>query len=380
MGAFVCPRCGNKDPRFLGVRNGKTYCRKCISFRGEEAEDKKLAPKNVRLALRYPLSKDQKELSDKVIANFHDGIDTLVHAVCGSGKTEISYGIIAECMAKGMHVGFALPRRDVVIELYYRMKEAFPDNRIVCVFGGHHRRLEGDLILLTTHQLYRYPHYFDLLVMDEIDAFPFKGNELLIAMYRRSLRGHCVMMSATPSSNVLKDFHGEGKMTLELHTRFHKKPIPVPKVVKKFGPLKYAYLIQKLKQYQKEKKPCFVFVPTVEKSEALFRAISPFVKGGNYVSSQRENRPGIIEAFKKGKYRFLITTAVLERGVTVKGIQVIIFGADQAIYDSAALIQISGRVGRKIGAETGDVIFLCDKETKAMQKAIREIKYSNTFL
>jgi competence protein ComFA len=105
-----------------------------------------------------------------------------------------------------------------------------------------------------------------------------------------------------------------------------------------------------------------------------------FVKGGDYVSSKRRTREAIISKFKKGGYSYLVTTAVLERGVTVKGVQVVVYGADDPIYDSAALIQIAGRVGRKKGAEDGDVFFLAKEESKSMRKAINEIQFCNTFL
>ncbi len=378
--SFVCPRCGNSDPRFLGHKNGKVYCRKCISFRGDEAIKKPESPKNVVLSLDYYLSKEQESLSKKIIENFDNGIDTLVYAVCGSGKTEISYGIIARSMARGLRVGFALPRRDVVIELYYRLKSAFPHNSIVAVYGGNTTRLEGDCIILTTHQLYRYPNYFDLLVMDEIDAFPFKGNDVLIAMYKRSLKGHCVMMSATPSEAVIKEFQGEGHAILELRTRFHKHQIPVPKTITVPSIFQLLFVIRRLRVYGKEGKPCLIFVPTVEDAELLFQKLSMFVKGGDYVSSKRRTREAIISKFKKGGYSYLVTTAVLERGVTVKGVQVVVYGADDPIYDSAALIQIAGRVGRKKGAEDGDVFFLAKEESKSMRKAIKEIQFCNTFL
>ena len=378
--SFVCPRCGNSDPRFLGHKNGEVYCRKCISFRGEEALEKKASPKNVVLSLDYRLSKEQETLSKQIIENYDKGIDTLVYAVCGSGKTEISYGIIARSMARGLRVGFALPRRDVVIELYYRLKSAFPHNSIVAVYGGNTTRLEGDCIILTTHQLYRYPNYFDLLVMDEIDAFPFKGNDVLIAMYKRSLKGHCVMMSATPSEAVIKEFQGEGHAILELRTRFHKCPIPVPKTITVPSIFQLLFVIRRLRVYGKEGKPCLIFVPTVEDAELLFQKLSMFVKGGDYVSSKRRTREAIISKFKKGGYSYLVTTAVLERGVTVKGVQVVVYGADDPIYDSAALIQIAGRVGRKKGAEDGDVFFLAKEESKSMRKAIKEIQFCNTFL
>ena len=44
----------------------------------------------------------------------------------------------------------------------------------------------------------------DLLIVDEIDAFPYNGSLLLETMLKRSLRGHSVMMSATPSKEVIE--------------------------------------------------------------------------------------------------------------------------------------------------------------------------------
>ncbi|MCR5348767.1 MAG: RNA helicase [Bacilli bacterium] len=315
-----------------------------------------------------------------MIANFKSGIDTLVYAVCGSGKTEISYGVIAYAMSKGLNVGFALPRRDVVVELFQRLKSAFPNNKIVAVYGGHASVLEGDCIILTTHQLYRYPAYFDLLVMDEIDAFPFKGSLVLGSFYERSLRGHCVMMTATPSKSVIARFKRPGHQILTLRTRYHRKPIPVPCSHLAVGPLKFFFCVRKLKEYKKARKQCMVFVPTVSMAERLFGFLRLFVSNGNFVSSKRKGRPGIIEAFKNGKYDYLVTTAVLERGVTIRNLQVIVFGSDNRIYDSAALIQIAGRAGRKADAPTGDVFFLANKESEGMKRAIKEIEYCNTFL
>ena len=378
---FICPRCGNEDPKYIGMRNGRPYCRKCISFIGTKAARLPSNPKTVELNLHYSLSSEQKTLSKKIIANYLAGVDTLVYAVCGAGKTELSYGVISEALRLGHQVGFALPRRDVVIELYWRIKEAFPQNKVVAVYGEHTYALEGDIIILTTHQLYRYPSYFDLLVMDEIDAFPFKGNEVLISMYRASLRGHCVMMSATPSSEILREFHSPQHDVVELRTRFHKHPIPVPFLILKPKTLQIPFLLSKLRQYRLLNKPCFIFAPTIASCEELYSLISLFAKGGNYVHSKRNGRENIIADFKKGEYRYLVTTSVLERGVTIKALQVIVTSADdQKIYTSSTLIQIAGRAGRKMDAPDGEVIFLAEKPTEAIQNAIKEIEFCNTFL
>ena len=381
MSTFSCPRCKNTNPRFIGYLNGEPYCRRCISFSGQEAPVRARKPSPSPIVLAYKLSDEQKELSDKVRSNYKNGIDTLIYAVCGAGKTELVYGVIADALRSGQQVGFALPRRDVVIELYYRLKEAFPDDEVIAVYGGHTEVLVGDIIVLTTHQIYRYPHYFDLLVMDEIDAFPFKGSDTLNAFYESSVKGHVVLMTATPSKELLQKFQENGRDILELRTRFHKQPIPVPKIhqgPKLFSLLKLVLL---LRRYRKEKKPCFVFAPTIKQCERLYSLLRHLVPNGTYVHSQDPKRSQKISAFKKGNYVYLVTTSVLERGITIRDLQVIVYDADRKdIYDSSALIQISGRAGRKFDAPTGEVTFFCHEKNQAIERAIREIEFCNTFL
>ncbi|MBR4811783.1 MAG: hypothetical protein IKZ68_01555, partial [Bacilli bacterium] len=219
------------------------------------------------------------------------------------------------------------------------------------------------------------------LIMDEIDAFPFKGNDVLIALYKKSLRGHCVLMSATPSKAILKEFHKKNHEVLELMTRFHKKPIPVPKVNLSIPLFQTLKIIKKLREYKKEGKPCFVFAPTIVLCESLYEKVSLAVKNGSYVHSERPDKENVIDDFKKGKLDFLITTSVLERGVTIKNLQVLVFHADnKSIYDSSTLIQISGRVGRKMDSPNGEVVFFAQKQTEEMSDAIRKIEHYNTFL
>ena len=37
MESYKCPICGNFESRYVGIRKGKLYCRKCIAFRRQEA-------------------------------------------------------------------------------------------------------------------------------------------------------------------------------------------------------------------------------------------------------------------------------------------------------------------------------------------------------
>ncbi len=377
---FECPRCGNKNPRYIGYLNGKPYCRFCISMNGKSAKPPKKKNGAVILKLDYALSEEQERISEKVVANYKQNKDTLINAVCGAGKTELVYKLISYCLSQHKTVAFAVPRRDVVIELCMRIRDAFPSNYVTSVYGGHADHLEGDIVVLTTHQFYRYEKYFDLIILDEIDAFPFKDNKLLNLMFFRAARGNIVMLSATPSDDIIQYFTEENREILYLNTRFHRHPLPVPEVVIKIGYLKFFYLISKVKKFIEEEKKVFIFAPTIDRCEFVFKVVSKVLSNGRFVHSKCKDRSQIISDFKKGKYDYLVSTAVLERGVTFKNLQVIIFDADSEIYDSASLVQISGRVGRKFDAPEGEVIFLVNRTTTEIENAISTIKHKNESL
>lgn len=377
---FVCSRCGNSDPKYIGYLNGKPYCRFCISMRGKNATKKLPGRGAVVINLGYPLSKEQKNLSKQIVENYQNNIDTLVNAVCGAGKTELVYGVIAHCLSLGKVVAFAVPRRDVVIELSQRIHMVFPHNSVVSVYGGHTDKLVADIVVLTTHQLYRYEKYFDLIILDEIDAFPFKDNKLLNSMFFRAIKGNIVMMSATPSKDIIDYFSQGNRKILELNTRFHRHPLPVPETVILFGIFKIPYLIKTMHKMISEGKKVFVFAPTISRCESLFKITKIFVKNGTFVHSKCKDRAQKISKFKKGEYDYLVTTAVLERGVTFKNLQVIIYDADSEIYNSQTLIQIAGRVGRKIDAPKGQVLFLVNKRTPEIEEAISTIRNKNRYL
>ena len=377
---FCCPICGNTNPIYIGKRNDHLYCRKCIAFRGKEAATFEDEPKEAKIHLTYRLSKEQKELSKRLVFNYKNKTNSLVKAVCGSGKTEIVLYTISFAIKKGQKVAFVVPRRDVAVELYLRFKDIFSDNKIALVYGGHHDVLTGDLVCMTAHQLFRYENYFDLIVMDEIDAFPYKGNDVLQSFFSRALKGNYILLSATPSEEFVESFKNDGGDVLELFIRFHRHPLPVPKVV--IGNrLKLLYeLIKEIRYFVSLNKPVFIFTPTIDICENTFNLLRLFIKGGSYVHSKHPNRSGIINNFRKGKYKYLVTTAVLERGVTIKNLQVIIYRADHSIYDQYSLVQIAGRVGRKKDAPTGEVIYLAEHNTIEMDKSIQDIQKANKTL
>lgn len=293
--------------------------------------------------------------------------------MCGAGKTELVFKVITYALKNHLKVGFAIPRKDVVIELARRFQEIFKDNVVTSLYGGNTKLLVGDIIVLTTHQLYRYDHYFDLLILDEIDAFPYRDNQVLEALFKRSVKGNYILMSATPSSETLIEFEGEKKLLLTLFQRYHGGKIPLPEVLIAPFFLMHLTLIKEMKKILKENKPLLIFVPTIERAESLYQYLKHLFKKGERVHSKSLKRNEIIEDFRNLKYDYLVTTSILERGVTLANLQVIIFEADSSIYNAPSLIQISGRVGRKADFPNGKVLFLASKKNKEIILALNEI-------
>ncbi len=380
---FKCPRCNNTDERYLGYLNGKVYCRRCILFSGNSNNKKSLNSYKTNksiLHLDYSLTKEQQLISNQIVQSITNKKNVLVKAVCGAGKTEIVFEIMIKTLHENKKVGFAIPRRNVVIDLEKRIRQAFPHNKIISVYGGHTEDLNGDITILTTHQLYRYVDYFDLIVLDEVDAYPFYLNTTLYSILRKSLKGNIVVLSATANREIVDEFKKRKDTILELNVRYHHMLIPVPEIIKKNIFTQIYFIIKKIKQYRLEKKKCFIYVPTIEIGIYLYRVIYLFCTNGQNISSKTKRSKQIIEEFGKGHYDYLITTSILERGVTFPNLQVIIFMANHNVYSKEMIIQIGGRVGRKKDFPTGDVFLLANKVTSQMKEAINEINNANKYL
>ena len=158
----------------------------------------------IKPKLKFELTSNQKAASSQLVAYFKEGKDSLVYACCGAGKTEITYEVLTYALNQGLKVGFAISRRQVVLEIASRLQGVFKTIKVVPVCEGYTQIVDGDLIVCTMHQLYRYHKTFDLLIMDEVDAFPFKGSDLLESIARHACVGNRVFLTATPTDEMLE--------------------------------------------------------------------------------------------------------------------------------------------------------------------------------
>ena len=362
-----CPRCGERDKRYFLVNQTRCLCRKCLTYQGDEGEAV-FADDVVEPVLSYALTEAQIKCSHAIEMASRDK-DVLVYAICGAGKTELVIETIRSALDRKLTVGMAVARRQVVLQLYERLKVIFPELVVTAVCEGYTTAINGHLIVCTTHQLFRYHQFFDVLILDEPDAFPFSSDETLQGFARIACRGTSIYLTATPSKD-LKDRVKAGRMCeVNLFVRPHGFPLSVPKV--KIG-MHYVQVIILQRWLAKRTKQALVFVPSIHLGNQLSKLLKiPFVYAGY------EQLDSQVRAFKQGLLQCLICTTVLERGVTFSGIDVCVMHADHRVYTHASLIQIAGRVGRSFSDPEGEVLFLCGQNTRNIEACLWDIQQAN---
>lgn len=360
-----CPLCQNDDERYMLLHNNAYLCRKCITYQtglvsqNEVSFNEDIDPE---YNLSFSLSQDQLSLSEELLSLVQAGKDVLVYAACGAGKTEIVLDLIKESLLAHKRLAIAIPRRQVVLELHKRLSTYFKNLDIIAVCEGYTEVIYGDLIICTTHQLFRYEKYFDLIILDEPDAFPYAGDELLHNLLKRSLKGPIVYLTATPDSKLLN------LPKIKLFKRFHGYPLLVPDV---FIGFKITLFLKLIKYIQKHKN-LIIFVPTIEMAKLLSKILRI-----PCVHSKTENKEELIEAFSQKEFDHLLATTILERGVTFEGVNICVIFAENPVFSKASLIQIAGRVGRSPKRPEGFGLFLLSKKSKKVEECIRLLNMMN---
>lgn len=373
-----CPRCGNEDPRYFDVIKGRTYCRKCITFHRQFIDnDLNIRERpghlyHVHYSLPFTLSDRQQFISDRLVENYKAHKNTLILAVCGSGKTEISFALIAYVLSIGQRVCFTVPRKALCVELYERFCEHFSDLTIGLIYGGCTLHPEADLILCTTHQLYRFCEVpFDLVLIDEADAFPFYGDEVLNAMFMRCVKGQYVKMSATLSSQDIGD-----EEVMIMNRRYHGHDLPVPVIRLILRPLWKVCLKYLIKKLRKNSNPILIYVPLKKDISEYTDFLSKTFRCRG-VSSSSPDINEAISLLKNDSIDLIVTTTILERGITIDNVQVIVMGAAHRVFDERTLIQIAGRVGRKENHADGKIYFIDSCFSREMKSCIHTIEKLN---
>ena len=393
-GRYQCFRCGSLiDQKLWKLSEEVLYCRACIQL-GRIRSDQRLyaiAQQDFEgqevLNWKGTLTSYQQEVSDGLIQAVKEKRNALVHAVTGAGKTEMMYQVVANAIKDGKAVCIATPRIDVCIELYGRMKGDF-SCPISLLHGESEPYFRTPLVIATTHQLLKFYQAFDLLIIDEVDAFPYVDNPILYKAAQNAIKkeGNTLYLTATSTDELDKKVKKKEIIRYSLPRRFHGNPLVVPeikwvpKIREKIEKGRIPYeLLQLIKKQRQTHYPLLIFVSEIELGKQFTENLKKYFpkETVGFVSSQTTDRLRMVEEFRNRALTILISTTILERGVTFPFVDVFVLESDHKLFTKSALVQISGRVGRSKERPTGKLLFLSEGITREMKKAIMEIKKMN---
>lgn len=393
-GRYQCFRCGSLiDRKLWKLSEEVLYCRACIQL-GRIRSDQRLyaiAQQDFEgqevLNWKGTLTSYQQEVSDGLIQAVKEKRNALVHAVTGAGKTEMMYQVVANAIKDGKAVCIATPRIDVCIELYGRMKGDF-SCPISLLHGESEPYFRTPLVIATTHQLLKFYQAFDLLIIDEVDAFPYVDNPMLYKATQNAIKkeGNTLFLTATSTDELDKKVKKKEIIRYSLPRRFHGNPLVVPeikwvpKIREKIEKGRIPYeLLQLIKKQRQTHYPLLIFVSEIELGQQFTENLKKYFpkETVGFVSSQTTDRLRMVEEFRDRALTILVSTTILERGVTFPFVDVFVLESNHKLFTKSALVQISGRVGRSKERPTGKLLFLSEGIIREMKKAIMEIKKMN---
>ncbi len=294
---------------------------------------------------------------------------------------------IAQALSAGKRVCVATPRTDVVLELAPRFQKVFPGIKITALYGGSEGRHEyAQLTITTTHQLLRFYKTFDVMIVDEVDAFPYSIDETLqyAVQQSRKLESSMIYLTATPKKQWQKECRLEKRDYVTIPARYHRHPLPVPQFLwsgnweKKLTKGRLSTPIKKwVESRLASGKQALIFAPKIsamDKILTILQQLHPLIESVHAEDPERKEK---VMKFRNKEFPILLTTTILERGVTVPNIDVAVIGSEDRIFTESALVQIAGRAGRSAEYPTGDVTFFHYGKTEAMLSARSQIVMMN---
>lgn len=382
--AFDCSRC----------KKTCHYCRHCINM-GRISSctslltwsgPTKYFKKSHQLAWQGQYTDLQQKAANELQHSLTTDRPHLLHAVCGAGKTEILFPAIYALLQQGKRVALATPRTDVVLELAPRLQAVLPNTIIHALYGDAPKQ-KGmpELTITTTHQLYKFQQAFDAIIVDEADAFPYTFDETLKRAVQKAKKpgAPVATVTATPTPAQIAEAKQNGGYSF-IARRFHGHPLPVPRIDSLYGYNKQitkGNIPKKLKLWTTEqlenKRPFLIFFPKIELMDAALPLVQALYPDILSVHAEDRDRKEKVLKLRNVEVPGLLTTTILERGITIKNVQVAVVGAENKIFTDSALIQIAGRAGRNKDFADGDVVFFHHGISAEMDSAIRQIKQLN---
>jgi ATP-dependent RNA helicase DeaD len=335
--------------------------------------------------------KNPSAVQEKTIPLAMKGLDVLVSSQTGSGKTA-SFVIPTIERFKGKNGTYILalsPTREIAQqtgEVFSNFAKPFGMKVVVCI-GGANLNEEKEALSSSPHIIVATPgrlcdhlergnvwlDFIQCLIFDEADRMLEMGFAKNIDLITEQISKdrQTLMLSATFAPAVEK--LARKAMNNPEQVLIEKTNKTIPKIDQElFWLPEERKLTQLVRILEREKGSAFVFVNAKEKTFQLSRLlINRGIKDVTYIHSdlQQEHRELAVSEFKSGKYRIIIATDVMGRGIDVDDVaHVINYDVPKEAADYVHRIGRTGRRGLTGRASTFAIPGKDDKAIEAIAK------------
>jgi len=281
---------------------------------------------------------------------------TLINGDVGMGKSVIYQVAVIAAVKAGSRVAILLPNERLAIQAYEEINSMWPDAEALLVNKKTKKDLTDKKLLVgTTALLFREIGHLDVCVTDEQHRFSVEQRKFLA-----NDKTHLIELSATPIPRT-QAMLSYGSMNVIKLTKRHCVQDIHTFIVKRDGAKDMVRHVKELVESgssllivcpRKEQKTDLeddeVVIPSVQEVAAKWEKLFP-----GKVRIMHSDTPDVearqsLDDIKSGKANIMVSTTVLEVGLTINGLRALIIVHAER-FGVAQLHQLRGRLSRHGG-------------------------------
>ncbi|HSB17553.1 MAG TPA: ATP-dependent DNA helicase RecG [Bryobacteraceae bacterium] len=371
----------------LALKRSKARKRTGIGF--ELSEN---ARQKIKRMLPFRPTAAQKRVLGEIARDMAEPhpMNRLLQGDVGSGKTVVAAEAAIVAIENGYQVAVLAPTEILATQHYLYFKKLFSGLGYVVVLltGSATAREKSQLkklaaeglahVVIGTHAVLEENVEFKKLGLAVVDEQHRFGVMQRLRLMEKGTHPDVLVMTATPIPRTLAlTIYGELDVSVLDELPPGRKPIVTKHVTEDKVELVYSFL----KQQVDAGRQAYVVYPVIEESETqamkaaqkMHKHLSEVVFPGLAVGLLHGRLPAdekeaVMEKFKKGEIKILVSTTVIEVGVDVPNATVMVIEQAER-FGLAQLHQLRGRVGR--GASQSYCVLVTERLNDAAKERIR---------
>lgn len=312
--------------------------------------------------LPFNLTTSQKTALSEILSDLQKPVpmNRLLEGDVGTGKTILA--IIASFLAhlNGFKTLYMAPTEILANQHFETFKKILnkTDTEVELETGSNKRKSDEWNILVGTHAiLFAKDKYKDigLVIIDEQHRFGVEQRGKIMDLVDGKSKPHLLTMTATPIPRTLAlTLYGDLSISVLKDFPFDQRKISTRIIPEKMRESAYQWI-------KERNEPTFIVCPLISESESetleevkaatvefenlskgIFKGIKTGLLHGKMKSQEKED---IVNKFRSGEIKILVSTPVIEVGIDVPDATIIVIESAER-YGLASLHQLRGRVGR----------------------------------